>query len=85
MADFYEPDATYGWSYSPTDQFMANGRDEIRDLALGTEMLGFQGWIYPYQTVLFDDRSGQAFGLWRQPVHLHLAHRRAVRDSGTGW
>src|ERR1700745_2396331 len=66
MADFYEPDASYGWSHSPTDQFMANGREEIRDLALGTEMLGFQGWIYPYQTVLFDDRSGQAFGPWRQ-------------------
>lgn len=66
MAAFYEPDATYGWSYSPTDQFMANGRDEIRDLALGTEMLGFQGWIYPYQAVLFDERSGQAFGMWRQ-------------------
>jgi hypothetical protein len=66
MASFYEPDASYGWSYSPTDHFMANGRDEIRDLALGTEMLGFQGWIYPYQGVIFDDRSGQAFGLWRQ-------------------
>lgn len=66
MASFYEPEATYGWSYSPTDHFMANGRDEIRDLALGTEMLGFQGWIYPYQAVIFDDRTGQAFGLWRQ-------------------
>jgi hypothetical protein len=66
LAEFYTPDASYGWSYSPTDHFMANGRDEIRDLALGTEMLGFQGWIYPYQSAVIDDRSGMVVGFWRQ-------------------
>ena len=45
---------------------MANGRDEIRDYALGTEMLGFQGWIYPYQSAVIDDRSGMIVGFWRQ-------------------
>ena len=35
MADFYTPDATYGWNVGPKDEFMAVGRDEIRDLALG--------------------------------------------------
>jgi hypothetical protein len=66
LAEFYTADATYGWSYSPTDHFMADGRDEIRDLALGTEMLGFQGWIYPYQSAVIDDRSGMVVGFWRQ-------------------
>lgn len=66
MADFYEPAATYGYSYSADDQYMNVGREEIRAGVLGLEMLGFQGWIYPYQAVIFDDRSGQAFGFWRQ-------------------
>jgi hypothetical protein len=66
LAEFYAPTASYGWSYSPTDHFMANGRDEIRDFALGTEMLGFQGWIYPYQSEVIDDRSGMVVGFWRQ-------------------
>ena len=66
LADFYAADASYGWSYTPTDHFMASGRDEIRDLALGTEMLGFQGWIYPYQASVIDDRAGMVVGFWRQ-------------------
>jgi hypothetical protein len=66
LAEFYAPDASYGWSYSPADHFMANGRDEIRDFALGTEMLGFQGWIYPYQAGVIDERSGMVVGFWRQ-------------------
>jgi hypothetical protein len=66
LADFYAPDASYGWSYTPTDHFMATGRDEIRDLALGTEMLGFQGWIYPYQASVIDDRADMVVGFWRQ-------------------
>jgi hypothetical protein len=66
LAEFYTPAASYGWSYSPTDHFMANGRDEIRKYALGTEMLGFQGWIYPYQAAVVDDRTGMVVGFWRQ-------------------
>jgi hypothetical protein len=66
LAEFYTSDASYGWSYSPTDHFMANGRHEIRDYALGTEMLGFQGWIYPYQSAVIDERSGMVVGFWRQ-------------------
>jgi hypothetical protein len=66
LASFYAPDASYGWSYTPTDFFMATGRDEIRALALGTEMLGFQGWTYPYQAAVIDERSGMVVGFWRQ-------------------
>lgn len=87
LADFYALEATYGWSYSATDHFMANGRAEIRDLALGTEMLGFQGWVYPYQAVLFDDTTGQAFGLWRQLSTFTAPHggRYEVQGLGGSW
>ncbi len=40
MADMYTEDATYGWNVGPTDEFMAVGRDEIREYALGLEMEG---------------------------------------------
>ena len=75
LADFYAADATYGWSYGPVEHFMAVGRDEIRELALGQEMLGFEGWIYPYQSSVIDDRTGQIVGFWRQ---------RSTFDSASG-
>lgn len=66
MADCYAEDATYGWMYSPDDHFMAVGRDEIRDFALGTEMLGFDGWQYPYVARVMDEHTGMVVGFWRQ-------------------
>ena len=88
MADFYEPDATYGYTYSAEDQYMNVGREEIRAGVLGLEMLGFQGWIYPYQAVIFDDRSGQAFGFWRQLTTFNAPDglaRSIVEDHGLIW
>lgn len=66
MADLYTSDATYGWNYGPTTEFMAVGREEIRNLALGAEMGGLDGWSYPYENLIIDDRKGQVIGLWRQ-------------------
>jgi SnoaL-like domain len=66
LAELYTPDATYGWNFGPREEFMAVGRDEIRDLALGLEMAGLDGWTYPYEEMLIDDRKGQVLGLWRQ-------------------
>ena len=66
LAELYAPEATYGWMYAPDDQFMAVGRDQIRDWALGTEMLGFDGWKYPYVASVIDDRQGMCVGFWRQ-------------------
>ena len=66
LADMYTPDATYGWNYGPKENFMAVGREEIRDYALGTEMFGLDGWEYPYQEILVDEVKGQVIGLWRQ-------------------
>lgn len=66
MAECYAEDATYGWNYGPGHDFMAVGRDQIRDWAIGLEMDGLDGWTYPYETVVIDEKIGQVIGLWRQ-------------------
>ena len=66
MADLYTEDATYGWNFGPKEDFMAVGREQIREWALGTEMFGLDGWEYPYQQILIDDKAGQVLGLWKQ-------------------
>jgi hypothetical protein len=40
MADLYTEDATYGWNVGSNDEFMAVGREEIREIALGLERDG---------------------------------------------
>jgi hypothetical protein len=76
LAEMYTPDATYGWSYGPHTDFMAIGRDEIRDIALGTEMGGLDGWQYPYEEIVIDEVKGHVIGFWRQVAD-------ATREDGT--
>ncbi|MEZ5383603.1 MAG: nuclear transport factor 2 family protein [Microthrixaceae bacterium] len=76
MADCYTEDATYGWNYGPEHDFMAVGREEIRDVAIGLEMGGLDGWTYPYEEVLIDEVKGQVIGLWRQVAN-------ATREDGS--
>ena len=45
---------------------MCVGKAEIRDIALGLEMAGLQGWTYPYQRVVIDDTIGEVVGFWKQ-------------------
>jgi hypothetical protein len=66
LAEMYSEDATYGWNLGPHEEFMAVGRAEIRDIALGLEMGGLDGWSYPYQKVLIDPELGEVLGLWKQ-------------------
>ncbi|MDM7487997.1 nuclear transport factor 2 family protein [Rhodococcus sp. CSLK01-03] len=66
LAEMYTEDATYGWNYGPKDDFMAVGREEIRELALGQEMAGLEGWQYPYQRFVVDERTGDVIGFWKQ-------------------
>ena len=80
MADMYTEDATYGWNIGPNEEFMAVGRDEIRDIALGLEMGGLDGWTYPYQKVLIDRRQGEIIGLWKQIADADSPRRLALRD-----
>ncbi|MFW0795484.1 nuclear transport factor 2 family protein [Gordonia sp. CPCC 205515] len=76
LAEFYTEDATYGWNYGPDKDFMAVGRDEIRDIALGQEMEGLEGWEYPYQEWVIDDQTGSMIGLWKQVYE-------GTRDDGS--
>lgn len=76
LSEFYTEDATYGWNYGPHKDFMAVGRDEIRDLALGQEMEGLEGWTYPYQAWVIDEKTGDMLGLWKQVYE-------ATREDGS--
>ncbi|NLA36527.1 MAG: nuclear transport factor 2 family protein [Actinobacteria bacterium] len=76
MVDCYADDAHYGWNYGPEVDFMANGKDEIRDWAIGLEMDGLAGWTYPYESIIIDDKKGMVIGLWRQVAD-------AKRDDGS--
>ncbi|NKQ56204.1 nuclear transport factor 2 family protein [Amycolatopsis sp. K13G38] len=84
LAGMYTVDATYGWSNGPEEDFMAVGRDEIRDLALGQEMFGLDGWTYPYQKVIVDDREGEVIGFWKQIADARRPDGSPYEVSGIG-
>ncbi len=84
MADCYTVDATYGWNYGPGHDFMAVGRDEIRDIAIGLEMDGLRGWTYPYETTLIDEHKGQVVGFWRQIAGAQRADGTHYEIAGIG-
>jgi hypothetical protein len=66
MAEWYAEDATYGWMYSVDEHFMAVGRDQIRDYAIGIEMDGFDGWHYDYVCTMVDEQKSMVLGFWKQ-------------------
>ena len=84
MADLYTEDATYGWNVGPNDEFMVVGREEIREVALGLEMVGLEGWTYPYQKVLIDDAQGEVIGLWKQVANARI-RRTAPTTRSPVW
>jgi hypothetical protein len=55
---------------------MAVGRDQIRDLAIGQEMAGLDGWHYDYQCTMVDEAKGMVVGFWKQ--------RSGIIDDATG-
>jgi hypothetical protein len=87
LAAMYTVDATYGWHHGPEEVFIAVGREEIRDHALGTEMSGLDGWTYPYQKVLVDDRAGEVVGFWKQTADARRpdGSRYEVAGIGGSW
>ena len=66
MAEHYAIDATYGWMYGPDEHFMAVGRDQIRDWAIGIEMDGLDGWHYDYVATVIDEKNAMVVGFWKQ-------------------
>ena len=87
MADFYTEDAEYTWNLGPNEEFVARGRQQIRDWVLGTEMEGLEGWTYPYQRVLIDDRQGEIVAFWKQvaPVQRSDGRPYEIRGVGGSW
>jgi hypothetical protein len=76
LAEEYAEDASYGWMYSVDEHFMAVGRDQIRDWAIGIEMDGFDGWRYDYVATVMDESNGMVVGFWKQ--------RSGIVDDATG-
>ena len=85
LANFYTPDATYGWNIGPKEDVMCVGIDEIRDIALGQEMEGLTGWKYPYQRVIIDDRIGEIVGFWKQVATDADGTAQEVYGIGGSW
>ena len=63
---------------------MAVGREEIREIALGLEMAGLEGWTYPYQKVLIDEQQGEVLGLWKQVADATKADGTNYEIAGLG-
>ena len=85
LAEFFAPDATYGWNIGPKEDVMCVGRDEIRDIALGYEMAGLEGWSYPYQKVIIDDKIGEVVGFWKQVATDADGTQATIYGIGGSW
>lgn len=87
LADFYTEDALYTWNIDTSHEFVARGRDQIRDWALGTEMAGLEGWRYPYLRTLIDDQRGEVVAFWRQigPSGPDGAEPYEIVGTGGSW
>lgn len=87
MAEFYTKDAEYTWNLGPNEDFVAKGRDQIRDWCLGTEMEGLEGWEYPYDKVLIDEKQGEIVAFWRQvaPGKRADGTKYEARGIGGSW
>ena len=78
LGPFYTLDAQYSWNMGPNQEFVAQGRQEICDIALGYYMKGFENWSYPYHDVIIDEKRGTVIGFYKQ-----LAP--ATRPDGTSY
>lgn len=85
LAGFYADDATYGWNIGPKEDVMCVGKAEIRDIALGLEMAGLQGWSYPYQRVVIDEQIGEVVGFWKQVATDAAGQDREIHGIGGSW
>ena len=85
LADFYTPDATYGWNIGPKEDVMCVGRDQIRDVALGLEMEGLENWVYEYQKVLIDDAQNEIVGFWKQIANKSDGSTDEIYGIGGSW
>src|SRR5690349_14936196 len=58
LGQMYTEDAVYKWNIGPNEEFVAKGRKEIMEIALGYQMKGFEDWEYPYHDIIIDEKRG---------------------------
>ncbi len=80
----YTDDAIYRWNVGPNQEFVADGIEEIRELALGLHMSGFEGYAYPYDKVLIDEAQGEIVAFWRQVAPVKRADGTPIEVTGVG-
>lgn len=84
MSQFYTEDALYSWNTSDKWEFVARGRQEIHDMAFGSEMAGLEHWTYPYVRTLIDEKKGEFIGIWRQISPVKDSDGKHYEIAGTG-
>ena len=84
LGPLYTEDAVYGWNIGPNEEFIANGRKEICDIALGYQMKGFEDWEYPYHDIIIDEKRGTVIGFWKQRAPFKRADGSHYEIAGIG-
>ncbi|CBL44694.1 Conserved hypothetical protein [gamma proteobacterium HdN1] len=84
LGAMYTEDAQYGWNIGPNQEFMANNRQEIIDLAIGYQMKGFEDWEYPYHDIIIDEKRGTVIGFWKQRAPAKRADGTVYEVAGIG-
>ena len=84
LGPLYTDDAEYRWNVGPEEEFVARGRRQIEDWALDVQMKGFEGWSYPYDRVLIDDRIGEVTAFWKQIAPFKRADGSNYQVAGIG-
>ena len=84
LGPLFTEDATYSWNMGPNEEFVARGRKQICELALGYQMKGFEDWEYPYHDIIIDDRRGTVIGFWKQVSPYKRADGTHYEVAGTG-
>lgn len=84
LTPLYTEDAVYFWNLGPHEDFIARGRQQIRDWALGTEMEGLEGWKYTYEQILIDEEKGEVVGFWKQIAPFKRPDGSTYEIAGAG-
>jgi hypothetical protein len=84
LAPLYTDDAVYLWTVGPGEEFVARGKKQIEEWAVGEQMAGFEGWKYPYQQVLIDEKQGQVVGFWKQVSPFTRPDGSTIEVAGIG-
>ena len=65
LADMFAEDIVYGWE-TPNGKYLFNDRETVRETCVGAAMDPYQGWTYPYDKIVIDEKKGEVFATWWQ-------------------